>query len=137
MLLRAVPQLPCGSMAATARPPTVGGRPLNYALDTRDEAMRFPKGRSFFALAASWVLVYGSITVFLFPNSQRTALGWLFILTASIPAYFLAETLAEKVPALNPGPSSSSAKFAIGMALFAGCLAAILGIVWLSTDAGV
>ena len=32
MLLRAVPQLPFGSMAATARPPAVGGRPLNYAL---------------------------------------------------------------------------------------------------------
>jgi hypothetical protein len=33
MLLRAVPRQPCGSMAATARPPTVGGRPLNEALD--------------------------------------------------------------------------------------------------------
>ena len=33
MLVRAVPRPPCGSMAATARPPTVGGRPLNYALD--------------------------------------------------------------------------------------------------------
>jgi hypothetical protein len=32
ILLRAVPQLPCGSMAATARPPTVGGRPLNEVL---------------------------------------------------------------------------------------------------------
>ena len=33
MLLRAAPQLPCGSMAATARPPTAGGRPLNEVLD--------------------------------------------------------------------------------------------------------
>jgi hypothetical protein len=35
MLLRAVPQPPCGSMAATARPPTVGGRPLNEVLGAK------------------------------------------------------------------------------------------------------
>jgi hypothetical protein len=38
MLLRAVPRPPCGSMAARARPPTLGGRPLNSALDTMSPA---------------------------------------------------------------------------------------------------
>jgi hypothetical protein len=33
MLLRAAPRPPCDSMASTARPPTVGGRPLNEVLD--------------------------------------------------------------------------------------------------------
>jgi hypothetical protein len=40
MLLRAVPRLPGCSMAATARPPTVGGRPLNEVLDAKHGCSR-------------------------------------------------------------------------------------------------
>lgn len=43
MLLRAVPQPTCGSMAATARPPIVGGRPLNYALGRAWEVFSIPQ----------------------------------------------------------------------------------------------
>jgi hypothetical protein len=79
MLLRAVPQPPWVSMAATARPPTMGGRPLNEVLD----AMTTGRRSVIKVLAAAALLSVAALLV----------LNWTWYQSEDrIKAHLLAET---------------------------------------------